>query len=258
MIRFSGILLAGLVLAAPALANLDRSPLPSLRPFEAVGVVAAPVAPVAKATSSQNRLVSPVPRKRPAGLSERAKKAARKAASYAKNGSVCGVADIRGRALSAIASRVKGCGISNPVEVTEIAGVKLRGGATIDCTTAKALRNWIEKGAKPAVGRFGGGVADLRVVASYACRTRNNQAGAKISEHGRGRAVDITAIGLANGRNLTVLNDWDAAKEGKILRKMHRAACGPFGTVLGPEANKYHRDHFHFDTARYRSGSYCR
>jgi hypothetical protein len=28
--------------------------------------------------------------------------------------------------------------------------------------------------------------------------------------------------------------------------------------VLGPNANSFHRDHFHFDTARYRSGSYCR
>jgi len=25
-----------------------------------------------------------------------------------------------------------------------------------------------------------------------------------------------------------------------------------------PNANRFHRDHFHFDTARYRSGSYCR
>jgi hypothetical protein len=39
---------------------------------------------------------------------------------------------------------------------------------------------------------------------------------------------------------------------------MHKAACGPFGTVLGPNSNRFHQDHFHFDTARYRSGSYCR
>ena len=45
---------------------------------------------------------------------------------------------------------------------------------------------------------------------------------------------------------------------GKALKKMHKIACGPFGTVLGPNANRFHRDHFHFDTARYRSGSYCK
>jgi len=39
---------------------------------------------------------------------------------------------------------------------------------------------------------------------------------------------------------------------------MHRAACGPFGTVLGPNADRFHQDHFHFDTARHRSGPYCR
>jgi hypothetical protein len=42
------------------------------------------------------------------------------------------------------------------------------------------------------------------------------------------------------------------------MRRAHKTACGPFGTVLGPNADRYHQDHFHFDTARYRSGSYCR
>ena len=47
--------------------------------------------------------------------------------------------------------------------------------------------------------------------------------------------------------------------ERQMLRNLHRAACGPFGTVLGPNANAAHRDHYHFDTARYRSGTaYCR
>ena len=57
---------------------------------------------------------------------------------------------------------------------------------------------------------------------------------------------------------MTLLTDWNSADDGAQLRQMWRAACGPFGTVLGPEANRFHRDHFHFDTARYRSGSYCR
>ena len=42
------------------------------------------------------------------------------------------------------------------------------------------------------------------------------------------------------------------------MRKMHRTACGPFGTVLGPDSDRFHRDHFHFDTAKYRSGPFCR
>ena len=33
---------------------------------------------------------------------------------------------------------------------------------------------------------------------------------------------------------------------------------GGFGTVLGPESDQFHQDHFHFDTARHRGGPYCR
>jgi hypothetical protein len=87
---------------------------------------------------------------------------------------------------------------------------------------------------------------------------RNNQPGAKVSEHGSGRAIDIAGIGLNDESEMSVLTDWNSGAKGRALRQMHRAACGPFGTVLGPEADRFHRDHFHFDTARYRSGSYCR
>jgi hypothetical protein len=175
-----------------------------------------------------------------------------------RRGSVCGDRAIRGQAIARIRGRISACGIANPVKITAIDGVALSTPATLDCTTAKALKQWVHNGAKPAVGRMGGGIKSLRVVAHYACRTRNNQAGAKISEHARGRAIDIAAINLKDGTSLTVLTDWRNRRKGAVLKRMHKAACGPFGTVLGPNANRYHQDHFHFDTARYRSGSYCR
>ena len=173
-------------------------------------------------------------------------------------GSICGDRSIRGVAVARIRGRISACGITNPVKVTEVDGVELSTPATLDCTTAKALKQWVHNGAKPAVGRMGGGIKSLRVVAHYACRTRNNQAGAKISEHARGRAIDIAAINLKDGSSLSLLKDWRSSRKGAVLKRMHKAACGPFGTVLGPNANKYHQDHFHFDTASYRSGSYCR
>ncbi|NQX79570.1 MAG: extensin family protein [Hyphomicrobiaceae bacterium] len=43
-----------------------------------------------------------------------------------------------------------------------------------------------------------------------------------------------------------------------FLRGAHRAACKIFGTVLGPEANDAHRDHFHVDLAPRRYENYCR
>jgi hypothetical protein len=45
--------------------------------------------------------------------------------------------------------------------------------------------------------------------------------------------------------------------EAAFLRRLHRGACGPFGTVLGPEANEAHRDHFHLDLAPRRRSAFC-
>lgn len=172
-------------------------------------------------------------------------------------GSVCGDPTIQGEAIGPLPGRGE-CGIANAVRVRSVSGVTLSTPATLDCRTATALRRWVDTGARPAVGSQGGGIAGLRVVAHYACRTRNNAAGARLSEHSFGRAIDIAGIQLADGSEMTLLTDWNSSAYARALRRMHQAACGPFGTVLGPDSNQYHRDHFHFDTARYRSGSYCR
>ncbi|PID36019.1 MAG: extensin family protein [Rhodobacterales bacterium] len=173
-------------------------------------------------------------------------------------GSVCGVASIKGQNLASIPGTLPGCGVTNPVRITEVAGVRLSQAATVDCTTAKALEFWTRKIAIPTVGRTGGGLARINVVVSYNCRKRIGTRSNRISEHGKGRAIDITGFTMRNGETFTVLKHWNSGTYGKILKLMHKGACGPFGTVLGPRANAAHRDHFHFDTARYRSGSYCR
>jgi hypothetical protein len=47
------------------------------------------------------------------------------------------------------------------------------------------------------------------------------------------------------------------APETEFLRAVHKGACGDFSTVLGPEANNAHKDHFHLDLAPRRRGAYC-
>lgn len=194
------------------------------------------------------------PRLRPERVQKRASQ------TYLDNtrGSVCGDPAILGERAGQISGKVTGCGIDQAVRVRAVSGVTLSTPALIDCTTAKALKLWTARSLKPTVGRRGGGVKEMRIFASYACRTRNSKKGARISEHGKGRAVDIGVFKLRDGSEISVLKDWGRGKKGRILRDLHKDACGPFGTVLGPNADKYHRDHFHFDTARYRSGSYCR
>ncbi|MEM9870070.1 MAG: extensin family protein [Pseudomonadota bacterium] len=199
------------------------------------------------------RATSLRPALRPGAIVERAM--ARREAR--RKGQVCGDPDLQGDVVGFVPGRINGCGIEEAVRLRSVAGVTLSQSALMDCNTAKALKTWTERGAKPALRGTGGGLAGYRVAAHYACRTRNNQRGARISEHGKGRAIDISGFALKDGTQLTVLNDWNS-RHRQALRSMHQAACGPFGTVLGPNSDRFHRDHFHFDTARYRSGPFCR
>jgi hypothetical protein len=171
-------------------------------------------------------------------------------------GQLCGVAGIEGKPIAPISGAAKGCGLQDGVQVTAVSGIKLSIPAQVDCPTAKALKNWVDTGIVPSIGNTGGGVKRLEIAGSYACRPRNNQRGSKVSEHGRGRAVDLAGITLKDGRTLTVLQDWK--RNPKIMQSIHRAACGTFGTVLGPKSDSFHRDHFHVDTARHQNGAYCR
>ncbi len=171
---------------------------------------------------------------------------------------LCGLSGVEGEHVGYVPGRLAACGIKDAVKVTSVSGVALSTGAVMDCATAQALKTWVDKGAIPAFRRKSGGLIKLRVAAHYACRTRNNQPGAKISEHGKGKAIDISGFFLADGSEVTVLNGWNSRSYRKPLREVQAVACGPFGTVLGPESNRFHQDHFHFDTASYRSGPYCR
>ncbi|PRY92622.1 extensin-like protein [Hasllibacter halocynthiae] len=146
------------------------------------------------------------------------------------------------------------CGIAIAYRVTGAGGAVLSPPARIAEPTARAFDRWMRDVAQPA---FDGQIAQVRVAASYACRGRNNRAGARLSEHSFGNAIDISAFVLRDGRTVTLLDGWNGA-DGAALREMWQGACGIFGTVLGPESDRHHRDHFHFDVAGYRSGAYCR
>ncbi len=224
-----------------------------------------PAAPgkVVQATLAGGVIHSPRPPERPENLYRKATVAAAGFRAVPLppvsgiKGTLCGDPSIQGVRMSPIAGRLRGCGVPEPVQVRAVSGVTLSTPATMDCTTAKALKSWVDRGVMPVIGRLGGGPAELRVAAHYSCRTRNNQPGAKISNHGMGQAIDISGIVLQNGVAIDVLKGWRGGQHSGMLKAMHRAACGPFGTVLGPNADRYHQDHFHLDTARYRRGSYC-
>jgi hypothetical protein len=79
-------------------------------------------------------------------------------------------------------------------------------------------------------------------------------------EKRRGREVAVVERSNLGGGNPRPVAEARASDdrpaittEGTFLRRLHKGACGPFSTVLGPEANEAHRNHFHFDLAERRS-----
>ncbi|MCL6284740.1 extensin family protein [Ruegeria sp. 2012CJ41-6] len=252
----------------------DTSPRPRIRPVETAQVTRAGfvttaprLRPVARPASEQAMLatarileditpgpaLSLRPAERPKGLEQKVFFKKRKL----RKTSVCGDIDIQGEKVGKIPGKKRGCGAKNAVRVKSVSGVMLSRPSLMTCETAEALNKWVQRGVKPAFKPMGR-VAQLQVAAHYACRTRNNKRGAKISEHGKGKAIDISGFTLDTGRTITVASGWRTGQSRKALLRAWRAACGPFGTVLGPNADRYHQDHFHMDTARHRGGNYCR
>ena len=155
------------------------------------------------------------------------------------------------------------CGIRNGWQVTAVNGVGFSQPAKLECQMVGATGDWIDRVVQPAAqSAFGERVVSVQVAASYACRGRNNQRGAKISEHSFGNALDISAFTLASGRTITVEDGWRSwGRESGFLKQVHGRSCGTFTTVLGPEADRHHQNHLHFDLARHGrsgSGTYCR
>lgn len=157
------------------------------------------------------------------------------------------------------------CGALRPLKVSAAAGggVRLSPTATLQCGMVPAVDDWVANVVVPAARReFGQDIVSLRVAASYGCRTRNNKRGERLSEHSFANAIDFSAFTLADGRVVTVLEGWNGRRDERaFLRRIHRGACGLFSTVLGPNSDRYHRDHFHFDRAmhgRRADSTYCR
>ncbi|HJS09310.1 MAG TPA: extensin family protein, partial [Pirellulales bacterium] len=85
----------------------------------------------------------------------------------------------------------------------------------------------------------------------FECRGRNRVAGAKLSEHGKGNAVDVRSFVLADGRSIG-LTDISVAKG--FRDEIRDSACHRFTTVLGPGADAQHESHIHLDSIERAQG----
>lgn len=134
------------------------------------------------------------------------------------------------------------------------------GRPTTTCAVAAGLSLWVERAVKPAARElFGSDITRVEHLGAYSCRRLYGRDSGPWSEHATGNAIDVAGFVLADGTRISVLRDWNAGgKKARFLRQVRDGACGPFGTVLGPDYNAAHRDHFHFDQQPRAVGSVCR
>ncbi|WP_041357677.1 extensin family protein [Nitrobacter hamburgensis] len=129
--------------------------------------------------------------------------------------------------------------------------VPVKPAATLRCTMASAIADWIRTDMAPLAEGLGSRVSELDNFDSFECRGRNRIAGAKLSEHGRANALDVRAVRLSNGRAIA-LTDRKVPRE--LREKLMRSVCARFTTVLGPGSDGYHENHIHLDLAERRNG----
>jgi hypothetical protein len=146
------------------------------------------------------------------------------------------------------------CGISHPFKIAAFGGgeISLRQPVTLGCPIIPRIDGWFDEVVQPAAELyFGTRVAEVRS-GSYSCRGRNNQRGAKLSEHSYGNAMDVMSFRLVDGREINIERGWRGAQdEQEFLREVFIGACRYFTTVLAPGSDAFHYNHFHIDLARH-------
>jgi hypothetical protein len=119
----------------------------------------------------------------------------------------------------------------------------------VTCPVAAALELWRRESVAPAARAIlGSELARIEHLGAFSCRRVYGGADGPWSEHATANAIDIAAFVLKDGRRISVLSDWQGTDaEARFLREVRSGACTSFTTVLSPDYNAAHADHFHFD-----------
>ena len=128
------------------------------------------------------------------------------------------------------------------------------------CAVAAALDVWRRDSVQPLAQEiFGQEVARIEHFGSFSCRRMYGRDEGPWSEHATANAIDIAGFVLVDGTRIAVVNDWQGEGEkARFLREVRDGACRAFGTVLSPDYNEAHRDHFHLDQEARGLGGVCR
>jgi hypothetical protein len=148
------------------------------------------------------------------------------------------------------------CGTPDPVKLEAVvlpdkSKIAFTPPATLRCTMAEAVANWVREDAIALAQDLGGILGAIENFDSYDCRGRNRVAGAITSEHGKANAFDMRGLRLAGGKFVEFT---DSNVSHSFREKVRTSLCARFTTVLGPGSDGYHENHIHVDLAQRRSG----
>lgn len=148
-----------------------------------------------------------------------------------------------------------GCSAVNSVKLTDI-GVPTTNLGAMTCNLAANFAAWARYGVQPAARLIlGAEIEKIETFGTYNCRPIAGSG--KLSEHAHSNAIDVSAFVLSDGRRISIQKDWSGDQRTRqFLAVVHASACKRFNTVLSPNYNAAHHDHFHFDMGG--RGGFCR
>lgn len=149
-----------------------------------------------------------------------------------------------------------GCTSIDSVKLLDI-GTPVTNLGPMTCPLARNFAAWVEYAVRPAARLyFGTEVVSVETFGTYSCRNIYGGRTGRLSQHALSNAVDVSGFVLADGRRIMLDGGWDGDKSSQqFLRALHKSACRRFGTVLGPDYNAAHYNHFHLDMS---GNGYCR
>src|SRR5262249_37363869 len=109
------------------------------------------------------------------------------------------------------------------------AHIELKPAPVLRCAFAESVAGWLRDEAAPRVEKQGSILRAVETYDAYECRGRNRVPGAKLSEHGKGNAVDLRSFILADGRVVT-LTDVKVATDFRV--ELRDSACHRFTRFL--------------------------
>ncbi|MGB3721444.1 MAG: extensin family protein [Pacificimonas sp.] len=145
------------------------------------------------------------------------------------------------------------CGYVDAVALDQMTSAYAPGTVQLSCPLAAALAIWETNVVQPAAERtLGSPVTQIDNYGTYSCRRMYGASSGRWSKHATAEAIDIAGFRTADGQRISLARDWGTdSNAGAFLEEIRTKGCDVFGTLLGPDYNAAHADHFHLQATGY-------